>query len=72
MLVLLPELLVEKKRKEKTSPFGVDLTRSLVIYQAAQMSCLCFKLPSTAACISRQSFGIGIGGHVAALLGQVM
>ena len=25
---------VEKKRKEKTTPFGVNLTRSLVLYQA--------------------------------------
>ena len=28
----------EKKRKEKTIPFGVNLTRSLVIYQAAQIA----------------------------------
>ena len=26
----------KRKRKEKTTPFGVNLTRSLVIYQAAQ------------------------------------
>ena len=26
----------EKKRKEKTTPFGVNLMRSPVIYQAAQ------------------------------------
>ena len=26
----------EKKRKEKTTPFGVNLTRSQVIYRAAQ------------------------------------
>ena len=28
----------EKKRKEKTTPFGISLTISLVIYQAAQIS----------------------------------
>ena len=27
----------KEKRKEKTTPFGVNLTRSLVIYQAAQI-----------------------------------
>ena len=27
---------VEKKRKEKTTPFGVNLMRSQVLYQAAQ------------------------------------
>ena len=26
-----------EKRRENTTPFGVDLTRSLVIYQAAQV-----------------------------------
>ena len=30
-----PSLQLRKKRQEKTTPFGVDLTRSLVIYQAA-------------------------------------
>jgi len=27
---------VEKKRKERTTPFGVSLTRSQVLYRAAQ------------------------------------
>ena len=30
----------EKKRKEKTTPFGVNLMRSQVVYRAAQVSCL--------------------------------
>ena len=32
----MPKQWIRKKRKEKTTPFGVNLTRSLVIYQAAQ------------------------------------
>ena len=31
----LSALIQEKKRKEKTTPFGVNLTRSQVLYQAA-------------------------------------
>ena len=34
----------KRKRKEKTTPFGVNLTRSLVIYQAAltyDTRCMC-------------------------------
>ncbi len=29
---------IKKKRKEKTTPFGVNLMRSQVLYQAAQIS----------------------------------
>ncbi len=32
----IPELLLEKTRKEKTTPFGVNLMRSPVLYRAAQ------------------------------------
>ncbi len=30
---------IEKNRKEKTAPFGVNFMRSQVLYQAAQRSC---------------------------------
>ncbi len=30
------QLVLEKKRKEKTTPFGVNLMRSQVLYRAAQ------------------------------------
>ena len=38
----------EKKRKEKTTPFGVNLMRSQVLYQAAQETVSSCMLPSLA------------------------
>ncbi len=42
---LLPQYM-EKKRKEKTTPFGINLMRSQVLYRAAQVlstfACMCF------------------------------
>ena len=52
----------EKKRKEKTTPFGVNLTRRLVIYQAAQNTAenKCDSLACLASRVCRGKTDLGV------------